>query len=74
MQSMDSEPVIFSGVTRGTVVEERGENNFGWDSIFLPDGYSETYSQMSSEAKSKISHRSKSLLNFRNYLEQSSLS
>ncbi|KAJ1432368.1 Inosine triphosphate pyrophosphatase [Sesbania bispinosa] len=57
----DSEPITFSGKTLGKIVPPRGPNDFGWDPIFQPHGYEQTYAEMSKEEKNKISHRSKSL-------------
>ena len=54
---------IFEGITKGTVVLPRGYNpksSFKWDSIFQPDGFSKTYSQMSLSEKNDISMRGKS--------------
>jgi inosine triphosphate pyrophosphatase len=41
--------------------EPRGTREFGWDPIFLPNGYDKTYAEMPKELKNKISHRSKAL-------------
>ncbi|KAK3187795.1 hypothetical protein Dsin_027356 [Dipteronia sinensis] len=57
----DSEPVTFLGKTPGKIVPPRGPNDFGWDPIFQPDGYEQTYAEMPKEEKNKISHRSKAL-------------
>ncbi|CAJ1967937.1 unnamed protein product [Sphenostylis stenocarpa] len=57
----DSEPITFSGKTPGKIVPPRGPNDFGWDPIFEPEGYDQTYAEMAKEEKNKISHRSKSL-------------
>jgi len=56
-----SEPNIFVGRTPGKIVPARGDNNFGWDPIFQPDGFEETYAQMDKKIKNKISHRYNSL-------------
>ncbi|KAE8728055.1 Inosine triphosphate pyrophosphatase [Hibiscus syriacus] len=55
------EPVTFLGKTPGKIVPARGPNDFGWDPIFQPDGYDQTYAEMPKEEKNKISHRSRAL-------------
>ncbi|KAH9650216.1 Inosine triphosphate pyrophosphatase [Citrus sinensis] len=55
------EPITFLGKTPGKIVPARGPNDFGWDPIFQPDGYDQTYAEMAKEEKNKISHRSKAL-------------
>lgn len=57
----DAEPIAFLGKTPGKIVPARGPNDFGWDPIFQPDGYEQTYAEMSKEEKNKISHRSRAL-------------
>ena len=48
----------FTGTVDGTIsYEERGENGFGWDTIFIPDGYTQTFAEMLPEEKNKISQR-----------------
>jgi len=64
----DSDKIeLFTGITKGTIVEPRGDSGFGWDSCFLPDGYDITYAEMSSEEKNKISHRKRALEIMKNY-------
>jgi XTP/dITP diphosphohydrolase len=49
---------LFIGVINGQIIEKRmGSNGFGYDPIFVPDGYQETFAQLSLEEKSTISHR-----------------
>ncbi|KAK9180249.1 hypothetical protein WN943_029457 [Citrus x changshan-huyou] len=55
------EPITFLGKTPGKIVPARGPNDFGWDPIFQPNGYDQTYAEMAKEEKNKISHRSKAL-------------
>lgn len=57
----DSEPLTFVGRTEGEIVPPRGPPTFGWDPIFQPDGYTETYAEMPKEEKNRISHRGKAL-------------
>lgn len=46
----------------GVITEtEMGDGGFGYDALFLPDGYSETFGKLSAEEKNKISHRGKGL-------------
>ncbi len=63
------EPICFEGMTEGTIVEPRG-NRFGWDPIFQPEGFTQTYAEMPQEEKNKISHRKKALERFKEYLEK----
>lgn len=57
----DGDVELFQGVTMGRIVESRGHKNFGWDSIFQPDGFDETYAEMDKKVKNTISHRFKAL-------------
>jgi inosine triphosphate pyrophosphatase len=68
-RTMD-EPVLFDGRCHGSIVAPAGEAHFGWDPIFKPDGYSETFAQMDRQEKLKISHRGKAFKMLKEYLEQ----
>ncbi|XP_059632230.1 inosine triphosphate pyrophosphatase [Cornus florida] len=57
----NADPITFLGKTTGKIVPPRGPKDFGWDPIFQPDGYDQTYAEMPKEEKNKISHRSKAL-------------
>ena len=48
---------FFEGSIGGTIVFPRGENGFGWDKIFIPQGYDKTFAEMTKEEKNKISMR-----------------
>lgn len=52
-----AEPQVFIGRTEGRIVQARGQTSFGWDPIFQPDGYEETYAQLDKAIKNTISHR-----------------
>ena len=53
---------IARGEVNGTLAEKiRGENGFGWDVIFIPDGHERTYAEMSAQEKNAISHRKRAL-------------
>ena len=54
----DGHDEVFEGVIEGSLVwPMRGENGHGYDPIFLPDGYNETFGEMDRWEKNKISHR-----------------
>ena len=48
---------FFEGSLSGTIVNPKGEDGFGWDPIFQPDGYDKTFAEMSSEEKNQVSMR-----------------
>ena len=52
---------IFVGRTPGEIVKPRGDNKFGWDPVFQPDGFDKTYAELDSIVKNTISHRYKAL-------------
>jgi len=55
------EPFVFEGRTDGTIVAPRGEKGFGWDSIFRPQGYQQTYAEMDPAIKNTVSDRYQAL-------------
>ena len=62
----DKNIIPIEGVCPGIIsLEERGDNGFGYDSIFIPDGFDKTFAEMSHEEKNQISHRSRALKNLR---------
>lgn len=66
----EREEVFFEGVVNGVISHEiMGDCGFGYDPIFIPDGYNQTFSQMSLEQKNKISHRAMAVEKLINYLE-----
>lgn len=52
------------------VLEERGPNGFGYDPLFIPEGYDITFGEFDPEEKNKISHRSNALKELKRQLEQ----
>lgn len=55
---LNGEEHIFEGEVNGQIIKEyRGHNGFGYDPVFLPDGYSQTFAELPAEIKNKISHR-----------------
>ena len=63
-------PILEEGVCRGAITEfPRGEAGFGYDPIFLPDGYDQTFAEMPLEVKNIISHRGRALLKMKETLK-----
>ena len=64
------ETLFFEGIVRGTITEERrGEGGFGYDPIFVPEGYELTFAELGSEVKNRISHRAKAVEQLATYLK-----
>lgn len=64
---------LFRGVVQGKVSrKQRGQFGFGFDPIFVPEGYSLTLAELPPEEKVKISHRSKALASLTEWLRQKS--
>lgn len=60
---------MFEGVVRGTIIEERrGEGGFGYDPIFVPEGYDLTFAELGSDIKNRISHRAKAVKQLAEFL------
>lgn len=67
--NLDGKQYLFEGIVNGTIVKEQhGAGGFGYDPIFLPDGYEHTFAEMSLELKNKISHRGLATQKLMNYL------
>ena len=66
--SLNGEIKFFEGSVNGKIVDAKGENGFGWDKIFIPDGYNKTFAEMSSQEKNKISMRKIAFEKLRDYL------
>ncbi len=55
----------FTGILNGKISsEEKGENKFGYDPIFIPENYNKTLAEVPLEEKNRISHRSRAINNF----------
>ncbi len=61
----------FEGVVNGQITSEpRGTGGFGYDPIFLPDGYEQTFAEMTIEEKNAMSHRARALTKMVAYLKE----
>lgn len=59
---------FFEGSVYGSITSPRGENGFGWDMIFQPDGQTKTFGEMSAEEKSTFSMRRLAVEKLRKHL------
>ena len=59
---LDGEEHLFEGTVEGTILDAPcGEAGFGYDPVFVPEGYDTTFAEMSAEAKNAISHRGRAV-------------
>lgn len=62
---------VSEGVCEGTIISSpRGHGGFGYDPLFIPDGYDQTFAELSEDIKNRISHRARALINTRDFLSQ----
>lgn len=67
---IDGSEKQFEGVVDGTILDEkRGEEGFGYDPVFKPDGYAQTFAEMDLSLKNQISHRGRAVQKLINYLK-----
>lgn len=60
----------FEGNVFGNISKKiRGKNGFGWDPVFIPRGFNNTYAEMSQSEKNKISHRKKAWSKFEKFIK-----
>lgn len=68
---IDGKEKQFEGIVNGTILnEKRGSKGFGYDPIFVPNGYSSTFAEMELSEKNKISHRALAVNKLVQYLKQ----
>lgn len=61
----DNQEYLFEGIVNGSIIEqETGYEGFGYDPVFLPDGYNLTFAQMNLSEKNLISHRARAFQKF----------
>lgn len=63
--------LLFQGKTEGKIVDPRGPRDFGWDPCFQPNGFPQTYAELSKETKNSISHRFKAVDALKNHFMNS---
>ena len=66
----NNKPFYFEGICKGTILKhELGSNGFGYDPVFVPEGSTKTFAQMTLEEKNQFSHRKKALDKFIGFLK-----
>jgi len=59
---LDGNEYLFEGICQGKIItEKRGQNGFGYDPVFIPDGSDKTFAEMKMNEKNKFSHRKKAM-------------
>ena len=65
----DGKKYLFEGICKGEIIEEkRGNAGFGYDPIFVPEGYDQTFAELGNDIKNSISHRAKAVELLCNFL------
>lgn len=64
---------VSEGICEGTITfAPRGTSGFGYDPLFIRDGYDQTFAELSDDVKNRISHRARALMNLRRFLRHPS--
>ncbi|MDY6256962.1 MAG: non-canonical purine NTP diphosphatase [Bacteroidaceae bacterium] len=65
----EGETHFFDGVVEGHIItEKRGDGGFGYDPLFIPDGYDKTFAELGNEVKNGISHRARAVAQLAEFL------
>lgn len=68
---LEGREYVFEGIIEGTIVNKpKGKNGFGYDPIFQPSGYQQTFAELSEEVKNTISHRARAMESLFMFLQQ----
>lgn len=66
---MNGKEYLFEGIINGTIArEKRGGSGFGYDPLFVPDNYSQTFAEMGNDIKNQISHRAQAVKKLTTFL------
>ena len=66
---LNGRTVFFEGIIDGQIIDKKtGKNGFGYDPVFVPDGYNETFAELSADIKNEISHRALAVKKLAEYL------
>ena len=66
---LNGKEYLFEGIINGTIArEKRGGSGFGYDPLFVPDNYSQTFAEMGNDIKNQISHRAQAVKKLTTFL------
>jgi XTP/dITP diphosphohydrolase len=61
-------PQLFEGACAGKIIREpRGQNGFGYDPLFVPDGHAQTFAELGNDVKNQLSHRARALAKLKTF-------
>jgi len=67
----DNEYYLFEGIANGNIARQKhGKGGFGYDPIFIPEGYDKTFAELSADIKNSISHRGRAVAQLKDFLEK----
>lgn len=67
---LNTEEIYFDGEIHGKIISQtKGDKGFGYDPVFVPNGYDLTFAEISSEEKNQISHRSEAVQKLINFIK-----
>jgi XTP/dITP diphosphohydrolase len=67
----ESQTQLFDGACEGKIMfEPRGKNGFGYDPLFVPNGFAQTFAELGEAVKNKLSHRAQALEKLKNYFSK----
>lgn len=67
---MDGKEYLFEGIVKGYIIEEeRGTAGFGYDPIFVPKGYTDTFAELGNDIKNTISHRARAIQKLKQFID-----
>lgn len=68
---MEEKIYTFEGIVNGTIITTpSGKNGFGYDPIFVPEGYEQTFAELGENVKNQISHRAKAVTKLTDFLKK----